>query len=241
MDPRERINDPQEVIRMALDARQAKMWTAFPGILQSYDATKMTCRVQPAVMGRTQNRSTGEWTNVNMPLLVDCPVFYLSGGGFTVTFPLKADDEVLVVVANRCIDGWWQNGGQQPQLEFRMHDLSDGFVFPKCFSQPKILNPAPDTTNMQIRSDDGSLYMEFTPDGKCNMVVPGGTKVTTPTLEVDASTGVTFNTPYLHVSGAVIAGYGGADQVGVQTHVHAQPPDSAGNSQQPTNAPTPGT
>jgi phage gp45-like len=45
----------------------------------------------------------------------------------------------------------------------------------------------------------------------------------------------------LHVTGAVIAGYGGADQVGVQTHKHAQGNDSHGDIQIPTNAPTAGT
>ena len=45
----------------------------------------------------------------------------------------------------------------------------------------------------------------------------------------------------LHVTGAVIAGYGGSDQVGLQTHRHPQPNDSAGDVEHDTNAPTPGT
>ena len=45
----------------------------------------------------------------------------------------------------------------------------------------------------------------------------------------------------LHVTGAVIAGYGGADQVGMQTHTHHQPADSHGDTEAATNAPTAGT
>ena len=45
----------------------------------------------------------------------------------------------------------------------------------------------------------------------------------------------------LHATGAVIAGWGGADQVGLQTHVHAQPDDSHGDVEAPTNVPTAGT
>jgi hypothetical protein len=232
MDPRERINDPQEITRMALDAWQAKIWTAFPGLVTSYDATKMTVSIQPAVMGRTRDNSTGVWTDVKMPLLVDCPVMFPSGGGFTFTFPVKKDDEVLVVLACRCIDGWWQNGSTQPQLEFRMHDLSDGFCLPKVWSQPKKLNPAPSTTNPQWRSDDGATYVEMDSNGQFHFKCA--------TVHVEASTGVTMDTPFLHVSGAVIAGYGGGDQVGVQTHTHPQLPDSHGDSEQPTQAPTPG-
>jgi phage gp45-like len=45
----------------------------------------------------------------------------------------------------------------------------------------------------------------------------------------------------LHVTGAVIAGYGGADQVGLQTHGHKQGNDSHGDTEVPTDAPTAGT
>lgn len=44
-----------------------------------------------------------------------------------------------------------------------------------------------------------------------------------------------------HVTGAVIAGYGGADQVGVQTHKHTQGVDGHGDTEVPTDAPTAGT
>jgi hypothetical protein len=40
----------------------------------------------------------------------------------------------------------------------------------------------------------------------------------------------------IHATGAVIAGFGGADQVGLQTHVH-----EANATNSPTNPPTPGT
>ena len=44
----------------------------------------------------------------------------------------------------------------------------------------------------------------------------------------------------LRVTGAITAGYGTGDQIGVQTHVHTQGNDGHGDSEVPTNAPTPG-
>ena len=44
-----------------------------------------------------------------------------------------------------------------------------------------------------------------------------------------------------YATGAVISGYGGAGQVGLQTHIHSQGNDSAGDGEVPTNAPTGGT
>jgi phage gp45-like len=45
----------------------------------------------------------------------------------------------------------------------------------------------------------------------------------------------------VHVDGAVLAGYGSADQIGLQTHTHEQLNDSHGDTEQPTQAPNPGT
>jgi hypothetical protein len=46
---------------------------------------------------------------------------------------------------------------------------------------------------------------------------------------------------YVQAANAVIAGYGGSDQVGLQTHTHNQPVDSHGDTEQPTDAPNAGT
>ncbi len=58
----------------------------------------------------------------------------------------------------------------------------------------------------------------------------GGVDIKTPLLTVEGD---------LQVTGAVIAGFGGGDQVGLQTHTHSQSPDSHGDDEEDTNAPTP--
>ena len=45
----------------------------------------------------------------------------------------------------------------------------------------------------------------------------------------------------IQTAGAVIAGYGTGDQVGLQTHGHTQGPDSHGDTEEAIGAPTPGT
>jgi len=62
---------------------------------------------------------------------------------------------------------------------------------------------------------------------------------TTGTVTIDAPLVVV--TGDLHVQGAVIAGYGGSDQVGLQTHRHTQGSDSRGDGEQPTDPPEAGT
>lgn len=54
------------------------------------------------------------------------------------------------------------------------------------------------------------------------------------------SSGTWNHTGDFHASGAVISGFGSADQVGLQTHTHTQGNDSHGDTELPTNAPTGG-
>lgn len=178
MDQRERLNDPQEALRIALAGWQAGIWTALPGILQTFDADKMTATVQPAIQGQ-RRQEDGSWLDVNLPVLLDCPVIFPAGGGFALTFPLSEGDEGLVIFASRCIDAWWAQGGIQKQARLRMHDLSDGFFLPGCFSQPrKLANVS--AQNVQLRNADGTAFMEVTPAGICNLTFPAGINLNGP-------------------------------------------------------------
>lgn len=161
-----------------MDGRQASIWTAMPGIVESFDASEMTATIQVAIQAQAQ-APDGSFSWVNLPVLIHCPVQFPAGGGFTLTFPVVAGDECLVVFASRCIDSWWQSGGVQPQAEFRMHDLSDGFAFLGFRSQPrKISGISSDAT--QLRSDDGSCYVELGAGHQVNIVAPGGINLTGP-------------------------------------------------------------
>jgi Phage protein Gp138 N-terminal domain len=157
MQQTERWEDPQEALRSALDGRQKELWTALPGIIVSRDGNQVS--VQPAIKAKQQDQK-GNITDVNLPVLIHCPLVTPGGGGYAVTLPIGAGDEVLVVFASRCIDGWWQQGGVQPQMEIRMHDLSDGFAIPGYLSQANAITDISDTT-AQLRSLDGVTYVDI--------------------------------------------------------------------------------
>lgn len=186
MDIRERSGDLFEALRTQLDGRQVAIWTALPGIIQSFDPGEPggegpTCVVQPAIQGRVTSvdPGTGQATTkfVNLPQLLDCPVQFPAGGGCSLTFPVQKGDECLVVFASRCIDAWWAQGGVQPPMEARMHDLSDGFVLLGFRSNPRALANI-STTTTQLRSDDGSTFVEVNPLGSVNVTAPHGAVIT---------------------------------------------------------------
>jgi len=225
MDWRERANDFEEGLRAALDGRQVTIWTAMPGIVEAFDEDAITCTVQPAIQGRV-SQPDGSSAFVNMPLLLDCPVVFPSGGGVTLTFPVKPGDECLVIIASRCIDAWWESGGVQAPMEARMHDLSDGFAIIGPRSQARKISGI-STTNAQLRSDDGETFIELDPEGQAVVVTaPGGY-----TVNADAGATINANTTIngtLHVTGNITTdsdvqatGDVLAGTVSLKTHEHS--------------------
>lgn len=237
-------NDAEEAQRLVLDGRQATIWTAIPGIVQSVNFSAMTVEVQPSIQGTIENEN-GTIQSVNLPLLVDVPIVFPSAGGFTITFPIVVGDEVLVVFSSRCIDAWWQSGGIQRPMEARMHDLSDGFAIPGPRSQPRVV-PGISNSAMQIRNDAGTSYIEIDDDGKINLVSPSEVNLTAPIVKVTGGliidgtvTGVGMSPVIniesdINITGSIDAS-GDVVASGISLNSHTHPQSGGGN----TGAPNP--
>lgn len=191
MKPYEFTADPHQNAVRAFHGLQAAIQTAMPGIIQSFNAVAMTCVVQPSIKAIAFAQD-GTSTDVALPLLVDCPVFFPAGGGCTLTFPIKPGDECLVVFSSRCMDAWWYSGGIQVQAEMRMHDLSDGFVFAGVRSQPRALS-AVSTSTTQLRSDDGAAYVSINPTSHEIDAITSGNIVANATGSISATAGTNVN------------------------------------------------
>jgi hypothetical protein len=211
------LNDQEEGFRLAFDGRQVGIWTALPGIITAVDFSTMTCSVQPALQATIIDEN-GATQLVNLPLLIHVPVVFPSAGGFTITLPLKVNDEVLVVFSSRCIDSWWQSGGIQKPMEARMHDLSDGFAIPGPKSLPNKISGI-SSTGAQIRNDAGTTYIEIAADGKIKLVSPSE-------IDVTGNLSVTGNI----TATGTITGPGG---IGLTTHKHSGVQTGSGTSGTP--------
>lgn len=155
------VADPQRSMRQMIKAAMAELWVCLPCTVESYDAEAVTITAQPSIIIPIR-LPDGTLSLDPMPLLIDVPVIFTRGGGVSITHPINQGDECLVVFADRCIDAWWQNGGEQLPTDNRRHDLSDGFAFFAPQSQAKKLqNISPD--KLQIRTDDGQAYIELDP------------------------------------------------------------------------------
>lgn len=175
-----------------------------PGYIVDFDATTCTATVQIGVQGIFSSPDGSE-SNVNIPVLPNVPVIFPRGGGCSLTFPVKAGDECLVIFASRSCGAWKESGGAQVQSSpRRMHSLSDGFALMGTSSQPHVIENL-STSTTQLRSDDRSTYVELDAAGQVlNFVAPGGCNFTTP--EATFTGKVTAQQDIKSTSGDVLAG-----------------------------------
>lgn len=208
----ERLDDFEESLRLAMDGSQSSIWTALPGIVLNVDLEQQTMQVQPAIQGVLYDKD-GNSSNVTLPVIADVPIVWPRSGGFSLTFPIKPNDEVLVIFASRCIDAWFESGGVSAQSELRMHDLSDGFAILSPTSQPNKLSNV-STTNVQLRNDIGTSFVEITPTGAVNIKSTGNISVEGTNVEMKASATATITAPAIILNGTVTGGSGGGMSLG---------------------------
>ncbi|HAW2832189.1 TPA: translation initiation factor IF-2 [Escherichia coli] len=158
-----RLGSQEQADTSLIGAVMSALRVAMPGIVQSFDPDAVTAVVQPAIRGQEPSPDGGSQSTV-LPLLVDVPVLFPRGGGCTLTFPVSAGDECLVVFADRCIDFWWQNGGIQEPVDTRLHDLSDAFCIVGPQSQAEKISGI-STDAVQLRTDDGTSFIELSRGG----------------------------------------------------------------------------
>lgn len=164
-----------EVLASERKTLNEQLRVALPGIIQSFDPDAVTAVVQPAIR-YIERDNDGNKSTKDYPLLVDVPVVFPHGGGCTLTFPVKEGDECLVIFADRCIDFWWQSGGIQEPVDGRMHDLSDSFCIVGPQSQAKKIGGI-STTAAQLRTDDGSAFIEVSAGGNITATTAGNATI----------------------------------------------------------------
>ncbi|AST68946.1 translation initiation factor IF-2 [Kosakonia cowanii] len=243
------IGSSEHMSSQLMNATLSALRVATPGIIQSFDPESCTCTVQPAIMGKSDD-GQGNVRSQPLPLLVDVPVIFPRGGGCTLTFPVKAGDECLLIFADRCIDFWWQSGGVQEPVDTRMHDLSDAFAIPGPMSQTRKIGGI-STSAAQLRTDDGAAFVEVaaghaitvqTP-GRLTATATGGAEITAPEIVLNGNVTINGN-----LSQGMGAGGGAATMRGpvkvtndvtaggksLMTHTHGGVQTGSGNTGAPS-------
>lgn len=157
-DPR---NTLETVIQTAIDTNLKDVHTCLPAVIQSIDYDEQLIECQPTI----QKLVDGVLTS--LPLLIDVPIRFPKSADFSITYPLKEGDHVLVIFAERSIDNWLLDSGIQSANDVRRHSLSDGFAIPMVYPQPDKITDF-DDTNLHIRTTNGE-GIKLTPTGNIEL------------------------------------------------------------------------
>lgn len=121
----------EEAIRKGIETKRAEIRTMIPGAILSYDHTEQRADVQPATQFKKRNEETGELESYTPKPIRNCPVQFPSGGGFSITWPLKPGDTVELRFAMYSLDEWLTSGGtDKDPVDPRRFDVSDAVVAP---------------------------------------------------------------------------------------------------------------
>jgi len=155
-------DDPQElqtptlaeVIQGAIEDRLEDLHTCQWGYITSYDAASQSCSVQ--LIARRSYTVEGGATQTERPApLVSVPVMFPGAGDYSITWPLKTGDVVLVVFAERSMHQWNAGGHQDIELDDqRMHSLCDGIAIPGLRPRTAPIDNPPDNA-MVLTAPDG--------------------------------------------------------------------------------------
>lgn len=138
-----------EVIRRAIEARLAEVHVCLPGSIESYDKTQRRASVKPMLQ-----RQYVDGDVESMPIINNVPVYFPSGGGASITLPVKKGDGCVLLFSERSLDRYLA----QPLVketetgDVRMHDISDAIAFVGVwpFLAPQAVGASDDTVRISI-------------------------------------------------------------------------------------------
>ncbi len=159
-------------IRNLIEAHVGEINTSMPGVIVSYDPQTRFAVVRPAVQ-----RALTDGRSLDQPEIIDVPVVFPTGGGFTMTHPIKAGDGVVLHFSQRSMDAWMEKG--DPILDDpRMHDLTDCYATPGLNHSGATVAAHPTDVVMSFGGATVSINpggdITFTAKGKLTINAPGG-------------------------------------------------------------------
>lgn len=144
------------VITGYLDEFKKDVYTALPAVIEAYSPTTQSAAVRPLLQSE----------DLPHALIYGVPVQFSSGGGASLTFPVKAGDQCLLVFSMLPLDSWVSGDGSDKKVSNkRSHDITDAFAIMGIGTHNRNFNPDPNNVRLQY----GELTFTFAKDGKATL------------------------------------------------------------------------
>lgn len=124
------------------------------GTVQSFNSTEQTvvAKMNYQKTFVTTGLDNSEY-NVDYPIVSDCPVVIMGGGTATLTFPIAAGDQCLILFNDRDIDNWFAGSYTGGPATNRLHSFADCIAIVGLHSLANSLSGY-DTTRAVLRNGD---------------------------------------------------------------------------------------
>lgn len=120
------MDDLNKLLHETIEYHLADFHTAMAGVVEKYNPKTRRADIQPSLKRKMPGGKFMEF-----PVIPDVPVRYSGSMEFTIHFPLKKGDEVLLLFTERATDKWKASGGKGiEEPDPRRFDLQDCVAVP---------------------------------------------------------------------------------------------------------------
>jgi hypothetical protein len=156
-----------------------------PAQVVSYDRASNRAQVQILI-----TLITTDGSHVPRPVVASVPVMVAGGGGFILSYPIKAGDMGWILASDRDTSNFLQNYTQGQPNTFRVKNFADGLFIPDAMRGFTI--DSSNTDNIVLQNLDGSVCIALSATG-----------VTIKSKEISIDMGDAGNV--LHLNGSILA------------------------------------
>lgn len=199
---KEIINSSEDTFDKYSKAVSSKIYCALPAIIESVNYTNQTLEAKPVTIMKS-NDIHGVQSDVSMPLLVDVPFQCYKGNNYSVTVPVHAGDECLIIFTDVDFSAWFQNGGFNYAEHGFIHSYSNAMAIVGFSSEVNAI-PNYNPNAIEIRNSDGSEKISLS---------SGNITLKSATITLDGETTIQGRKFLEHIHGN---GNQGANTTGVQ-------------------------
>jgi hypothetical protein len=127
------------------------------GQVTAFDAAKQTISAQPVLKQLLDGDDEADM----LPIIEDVPLVLFGSGDMWMTVDISVGSYVLLLVSERAIETWLDQGGIVDPQRNRIFDLSDAIAIPGINPYPDILpGLASDAITLRLRDNTASITLE---------------------------------------------------------------------------------
>jgi len=183
--------------------------TCYPAKVISFDPVTQTISCKVSVEDYYTDLSY-DYTKQPAPVLTDVPVVLQQGGGWDITFPIKPDDDCLLLFAQKGYDHWLYDDLQESGMvdgipasdQYRHFDIRDAVAIVGLRPIPRAIKNY-NNDGMELRNEARTQRITFNSNGTIDVSTTADVNVHCVNASVSASKTALITTPDMTIDSPI--------------------------------------